>query len=173
MITGTLQADVAVHAVAYPSGEFDDDVLKNGPTREHTLLPNMLGVKHMFVAVNKKDQKTVNYSQNRYNEFNSETSNILTRIGSTLTRFVCPHFRLQRRQHDGTVEEHAVAQWLTLLGVFDNVHEPVRIVEKPLRRPLQDVYKISGITTVPVGCVETGVLKPGQDDPICAVRLRV
>ena len=100
MITGTSEADVAVHAVAYPSGEFDDDVLKNGPTREHTPLSNMLGVKQMIVAVNKKDQKTVNYSQNRYNEFNSETNNILKRIGSTLTRFVCPHFGLQRRQHD-------------------------------------------------------------------------
>ena len=49
----------------------------------------------------------------------------------------------------------------TLHVAHDNVQEPVRPVEKPLRLPLQDVYKISGIGTVPVGRVETGVLKPG------------
>ena len=100
MITGTLQADVADHVVASAFGEFEVGPSKNGQSHEHVLLSNMLGVKQMIVAVNKKDQKTVNYSQNRYNEFNSETNNILKRIGSTLTRFVCPHFGLQRRQHD-------------------------------------------------------------------------
>ena len=50
----------------------------------------------------------------------------------------------------------------TLLEALDNVQEPVRPVKKPLPLPLQDVYKISGIGTVPVGRVETGVLKPGM-----------
>ena len=50
----------------------------------------------------------------------------------------------------------------TLLEALDNVQEPVRPVEKPLHLPLQDVYKISVIGSVPVGRVETGVLKPGM-----------
>lgn len=37
------------------------------------------------------------------------------------------------------------------------------MTDKPLRLPLQDVYKIGGIGTVPVGRVETGVLKPGMN----------
>merc|ERR1719326_2709656 len=54
----------------------------------------------------------------------------------------------------------------TLLGCLDNLRPPKRPVDKPLRLPLQDVYKIGGIGTVPVGRVETGQLKaasPGDN----------
>ena len=49
-----------------------------------------------------------------------------------------------------------------LLEALDNANPPKRPVDKPLRLPLQDVYKIGGIGTVPVGRVETGVIKPGM-----------
>jgi len=49
----------------------------------------------------------------------------------------------------------------TLLEALDLIAEPKRPTDKPLRIPLQDVYKIAGIGTVPVGRVETGILKPG------------
>ena len=48
-----------------------------------------------------------------------------------------------------------------LLEALDRIQPPTRPTDKPLRHPLQDVYKIGGIGTVPVGRVETGVLKPG------------
>jgi len=50
----------------------------------------------------------------------------------------------------------------TLLDALDNIEPPSRPVDKPLRLPLQDVYKIGGIGTVPVGRVETGQIKPGM-----------
>jgi len=50
----------------------------------------------------------------------------------------------------------------TLLEALDKLEPPVRPLEKPLRLPLQDVYKITGVGTVPVGRVETGVMKPGM-----------
>ncbi|KAJ3328684.1 translation elongation factor EF-1 alpha [Gonapodya sp. JEL0774] len=50
----------------------------------------------------------------------------------------------------------------TLLEAIDSIEPPQRPTDKPLRLPLQDVYKIGGIGTVPVGRVETGVLKPGM-----------
>jgi elongation factor 1-alpha len=49
----------------------------------------------------------------------------------------------------------------TILEALDNVDAPKRPTDRPLRLPLQDVYKIGGIGTVPVGRVETGILKPG------------
>ncbi|CAA3030362.1 elongation factor 1-alpha [Olea europaea subsp. europaea] len=49
----------------------------------------------------------------------------------------------------------------TLLEALDQIQEPKRPSDKPLRLPLHDVYKIGGIGTVPIGHVETGVLKPG------------
>merc|ERR1711937_1014647 len=50
----------------------------------------------------------------------------------------------------------------TLMDAIDNISPPNRPIEKPLRLPLQDVYKIGGIGTVPVGRVETGCIKAGM-----------
>lgn len=50
----------------------------------------------------------------------------------------------------------------TLLQTLDKIKPPKRPTDKALRLPLQDVYKIGGIGTVPVGRVETGILKPGM-----------
>lgn len=50
----------------------------------------------------------------------------------------------------------------TLFNALDSILPPKRPTDRPLRLPLQDVYKIGGIGTVPVGRVETGVLKPGM-----------
>merc|ERR1712231_8705 len=58
-----------------------------------------------------------------------------------------------------------------LLEALDTAKPPKRPVDKPLRLPLQDVYKIGGIGTVPVGRVETGVIKPGQIVTFAPVQL--
>jgi elongation factor 1-alpha len=50
----------------------------------------------------------------------------------------------------------------TLYNTLDLITPPKRPLDKALRLPLQDVYKIGGIGTVPVGRVETGILKPGM-----------
>jgi len=55
-----------------------------------------------------------------------------------------------------------VVKGVTLMEALDAIEPPSRPTDKPLRLPLQDVYKIGGIGTVPVGRVETGILKPGM-----------
>ena len=87
MITGTSQTNDVVIDVTSASGEFEASVSKNGQTCEHIRLLFTLGVKQMIVAVNKMDEKTVNYSEKRYNEIKTELSNFLNGPGSTLTRF--------------------------------------------------------------------------------------
>src|SRR3954470_22084512 len=74
MITGTSQADVAILVVASPTGEFEAGISKNGQTREHALLAFTLGVKQIIVAVNKMDDKSVNWSKERYTEIKEELS---------------------------------------------------------------------------------------------------
>ena len=81
MTMGTSQAGDAVHVVTSASGEMDVDISKNGQTREHISLSNMLGVKQMNVAVNKMVEKTVNYSDKQCNEIKTEISNFLKRTG--------------------------------------------------------------------------------------------
>jgi len=163
MITGTSQADVAVLIVASPNGEFEAGISKNGQTREHALLAFTLGVKQLIVGVNKMDDKTVNYSETRFNEIKNEVSNFIKKIGYNPKNV--PFVPISGWNGDNMLEASPNMPWWkghTLLGALDSVTPPVRPVEKPLRVPLQDVYKIGGIGTVPVGRVETGIMKPGM-----------
>jgi len=163
MITGTSQADVAVLMIASPGGEFEAGISKDGQTREHALLAYTLGVKQMIVCVNKMDDKTVNYGQGRFEEIQKEVQNFVKKIGYNPANVpFCP---ISGWNGDNMLEKSDKMPWWkgpTLIEALDAMPPPVRPVEKPLRIPLQDVYKIGGIGTVPVGRVETGCLKPGM-----------
>jgi len=163
MITGTSQADVAMLVVSSGRGEFETGISDTGQTREHALLAFTLGVKQMIVAVNKMDNDTVNYSQERFNEIKEEVSGYLKRIGYNPEKI--PFIPISGWVGDNMLEKSPNLAWYdgpTLFESLDTVEPPKRPVEKPLRIPLQDVYKIGGIGTVPVGRVETGVITPGQ-----------
>jgi elongation factor 1-alpha len=172
MITGTSQADIAILVMASSAGEFEAGISKNGQTREHALLSFTLGVKQMIVAVNKMDDKTVNFSKDRYDEIKREASTFLKKIGWNPEKI--PFIPISGWNGDNMLELSPSMPWwtsgdkkeypgITLFQALDLVEEPKRPVDKPLRLPLQDVYKIGGIGTVPVGRVETGILKPGMN----------
>jgi len=76
MITGTSQADCAILIIAGGTGEFEAGISKDGQTREHALLAYTLGVKQMIVALNKFDDKTVNYSEDRYEEIKKRSQRL-------------------------------------------------------------------------------------------------
>jgi elongation factor 1-alpha len=163
MITGTSQADCAVLVVASGTGEFEAGIAKTGQTREHALLAYTLGVKQLIVVVNKMDDKSVNWSESRFNEIKNEVSNFIKKIGYNPEKV--PFVPISGWLGDNMLEKSTNMPWFkgpTLLEALDSIVEPKRPVDKPLRVPLQDVYKIGGIGTVPVGRVETGVLKPGM-----------
>jgi len=174
MITGTSQADCAVLIVAGGTGEFEAGISKNGQTREHALLAYTLGVKQLIVAVNKMDSTEPPYSQNRFEEIQKEVSGYIKKIGyNPATVAFIP---ISGWHGDNMLEASEKMSWFkgwktetkagkgngtTLLAALDNIAAPSRPTDKALRLPLQDVYKIGGIGTVPVGRVETGTLKPG------------
>jgi len=163
MITGTSQADAAVLVIASPTGEFEAGIAKNGQTREHALLAFTLGVKQMIVAINKMDEKSVNWSQSRYDEIVKETSSFVKKIGYNPEKI--NFVPISGWTGDNMLEKSTNLTWYkgpTLLEALDLIQMPKRPTDKPLRIPLQDVYKIGGIGTVPVGRVETGILKPGM-----------
>jgi len=164
MITGTSQADAALLVIASGKGEFEAGISKEGQTREHALLAFTLGVRQMAVAINKMDSESVKYSQKRYNEIKKETTNFLKRIGyRTAAKF--DYIPVSGWVGDNMIAPSENMTWYkgrTLLQALDEFKPPKRPTEKPLRIPLQDVYKIGGIGTVPVGRVETGVIKPGM-----------
>jgi elongation factor 1-alpha len=117
----------------------------------------------MAVAVNKMDDWTVNYSEERFDEIKKEASAFLKNLGYKPAKI--PFIPISGWVGDNMIERSTNMPWYTgpyLLEALDNVHPPKRPTDKPLRVPVQDVYKISGIGTVPVGRVETGVMRPGQ-----------
>ncbi|XP_065898105.1 elongation factor 1-alpha [Dysidea avara] len=175
MITGTSQADCAVLIVAAGVGEFEAGISKNGQTREHALLAYTLGVKQLIVGINKMDSTEPPYSEARYNEIVKEVSTYIKKIGYNpkAVAFV----PISGWHGDNMLEESDKMKWFkgwaverkegnasgkTLFNALDSILPPQRPTDKPLRLPLQDVYKIGGIGTVPVGRVETGILKPGM-----------
>jgi len=164
MITGTSQADVAILMIASPSGEFEAGYAKNGQTREHALLAFTLGVKQIIVCINKMDDKTVNWGEARYKEIKEELLKFLAKCGYNTKDDKIPFIPLSGWLGDNMIEKSNNLKWYKgpcLLEALDAVVPPKRPSELPLRLPLQDVYKIGGIGTVPVGRVENGVLKPG------------
>merc|ERR1712061_694195 len=176
MITGTSQADCAVLIVAAGVGEFEAGIAKNGQTREHALLAFTLGVKQLIVGINKMDNTEPKYSKDRYEEIVKEVSNYVKKIGYNpkSVAFV----PISGWHGDNMIEASTNMPWYkgwnketkeggkqsgtTLLEALDSIIPPQRPTDKPLRLPLQDVYKIGGIGTVPVGRVETGIIKPGM-----------
>jgi elongation factor 1-alpha len=163
MITGTSQADAAILVIDSTTGGFEAGISKDGQTREHALLAFTLGVKQMIVLLNKQDDKSVNYAQSRYDEIKAATSDFLKKVGYNPDKIL--FVPISGWTGDNMMEKCPKLTWYkgpTLLEALDSLEAPKRPTHLALRVPLQDVYKIGGIGTVPVGRVETGVMKPGQ-----------
>merc|ERR1711998_415127 len=119
--------------------------------------------KQMIVCMNKMDDTTVMYAEARYKEIKQEVSGYLKKVGYKPMKI--PFVPISGWAGDNMIEKSTNMAWYKgpyLLEALDNVNPPKRPMDKPLRFPLQDVYKIGGIGTVPVGRVETGVIKPGM-----------
>jgi len=168
MITGTSQADVAILMIAGRGGEFEDGFSKEGSTKEHMTLANTLGVKRMIVCVNKMDVTTPPYSAERFTDIQKEIKHYFKLKGFYKKAKFVP---ISGWVGDNMLEISSNMPWytkdkkkflgITLVQLLDKLKPPKRPTESALRLPLQDVYKIQGIGTVPVGRVETGILKPG------------
>merc|ERR1711963_950249 len=155
--------------------EFEAGISKNGQTREHALLAYTLGVKQLIVAVNKMDSTEPPYSQARFEEIQKEVSGFIKKVG--YNPVAVPFVPISGWHGDNMLQTSTNMSWYkgwnverkegkasgtTLLEALDSIIPPTRPTDKPLRLPLQDVYKIGGIGTVPVGRVETGIIKPGM-----------
>merc|ERR550537_251088 len=113
--------------------------------------------------MNKMDDNTVKYAEARYKEIKTEVSTYLKKVGYKPMKI--PFVPISGWAGDNMIDKSDNMPWYKgpyLLEALDNVNPPKRPSDKPLRLPLQDVYKIGGIGTVPVGRVETGIIKPGM-----------
>ncbi len=156
MITGASQADGAILVVSAKQGEGVQD-----QTKEHVFLMKVLGINQLIVAINKMD--TVNYDQKRFEEVKNQVIALLKPLGYNVEkiRFI----PISAYHGDNVVKKSDKMPWYngpTIVEALDEFELPPRPIDKPLRIPIQDVYSITGVGTVPVGRVETGVLKVGD-----------
>ncbi len=156
MITGTSQADAALLIVSAREGE---GVMAQ--TREHVFLARTLGVNQMIVGINKMDATQPPYSQKRFEEVKKQVEQLLASVGYKNV----PILPISGYKGDNIMKKSPNMPWWngpTLLEALNSLQVPPKPIDKPLRLPIQDVYSITGIGTVPVGRVETGVLKVGD-----------
>ena len=155
MITGASQADAGVLVVAA-----DDGVMPQ--TKEHVFLSKTLGINQLIIGINKMD--LVDYSEDKYNELKEEVSNLIKTVGFNPADV--PFIPLSAFEGDNIVEASSNTSWYkgpTLIDALDALSAPDKPTNLPLRIPIQDVYSITGVGTVPVGRVETGVMKKGEN----------
>ena len=154
MITGASQADSAVLVVAANDGVM-------AQTKEHVFLCRTLGVQQVIVAINKMDMK--DYSEDVFKKIKTDVETLLKTVGydPTKVNFV----PIASFPGDNVVKKTDKMPWYkgpTLLETLDLLTIPEKPTQLPLRLPVQDVYNITGIGVVPVGKVETGVMKVGD-----------
>jgi elongation factor 1-alpha len=153
MITGASQADAAVLVVSAREGV-------QAQTKEHVFLIRTLGISQLVVALNKIDATQPEYSEERYNETKEEIIKLLKTVGYKGDTPIIP---VSAFYGDNAVKNTDKLSWwkgTTILNAIDQFAPPPKPTDKPLRLPVQDVYTITGVGTVPVGRVETGVMKP-------------
>jgi len=165
MITGASEADAAVLIVSAKKGEEDVALGPGGQAREHAFLLKTLGVNQLVVGINKMDDQTVKYNEARFNEAKEDVSNLLKTVGYNMAKIrVIP---ISGWTGENLAKPSTHMPWYKgpiLIQALDEFTEPPKPIEKPLRVPIQDVYTITGVGTVPVGRVETGKMKVG--DPV-------
>ena len=151
MITGTSQADAAILVVSAKDGIQEQ-------TKEHAYLAKVLGVGQVLVALNKID--AVNYDEKKYNEVKEAVIKLLKGIGYKTDEML--FVPTSGYVGDNVAKKSDKTPWYkgpTIVEALDTFTQPDQPIDKPLRVPIQDVYSITGVGTVPVGRVETGILK--------------
>ncbi len=154
MITGASQADAAVLVVSAVDGVM-------AQTREHAILANVLGIQQLIIGINKMD--AAKYSQEQFETTKKAAYDLLKSLGFKVDQIpFVPYSAMEGANVSKKSDKMPWYNGPTLLEALDSFKVPAKPVDKPLRLPVQDVFSISGFGTVPVGRVETGIMKPGD-----------
>ncbi|ARM75832.1 translation elongation factor EF-1 subunit alpha [Acidianus manzaensis] len=160
MITGASQADAAIVAISAKKGEFESGMSAEGQTREHIILAKTMGINQVIVAVTKMDATDPPYDEKRFNEIKDVVTKFMKSFGYDMNKVTfVPVVAITDENVTKRSENMKWYNGPTLEEALDKLEVPPKPVDKPLRIPIQEVYSKSGVGTVPVGRVESGVLK--------------
>ncbi|MCL4372551.1 translation elongation factor EF-1 subunit alpha [Candidatus Parvarchaeota archaeon] len=154
MITGASEADAAVLVVDAKEGVMQQ-------TREHVYLARVFGIKNLIIAMNKMD--LLNYDEAKYKEVKDSVIKVVK--ASYPNAESLNYIPISSKNGENLKIKSDKMQWYTgptLLEALNNLPLPDRPTQLPLRIPIEDVYSIQGVGTVPVGKVVSGIMKPGD-----------
>ncbi|PWN29210.1 hypothetical protein BDZ90DRAFT_250592 [Jaminaea rosea] len=164
MISGAAQADVAILVISARRGEFETGFEKGGQTREHAMLVKTAGVQRLVVVVNKMDESTVQWSEERYNEITGKLTPFLRSAGfNPKTDITFVPVSAYSGQNLKDPVPPSVCSWYkgpSLLDFLDNLSLGDRKISQPLKMPVSEKYNDMG--TVVVGKLEAGKIKKGD-----------
>jgi len=189
MISGAAQADVALLMVPANTGGFETSIAKGnrkkgevqGQTRQHARLCHLLGIDQLIVGVNKMDEKSCNWSKDRFEEIKGEVEKMLTKIGYKTKKIpfipMSGFLGVNLTDKGNSIRDEKMPWYKgwkvsikkekiegkTLYDALENVAKPPkRDKKKPFRMPVSGVYKIKGVGDVITGRIEQGFLKPNE-----------
>lgn len=162
MIGGTQQADVGVLVISARRGEFETGFDRGGQTREHAMLAKTLGIQRLIVMVNKMDDKTVKWSQERFDQVRKKLSPFLKRWGYNLKKEVqyCPVSGLTGANLKERLDPE-VCPWYkgeSFINMLDGLKPLKRNLTGGLRIPVVAKYRNMG-TLCCLGKIESGIIR--------------
>lgn len=165
MIGGTAQADVGVLVISARKGEFETGFDRGGQTREHAMLAKTLGIKRLIVMVNKMDEQTVLWSEERFLAIQAKLSPFLKKWGYDLKKEV-EYIPVSGYTGDNIVElvKPETAPWYkgpSFMGYLNDMPPMARDPDAPLRIPIMASYKDMGAICC-LGKVESGRIRVGD-----------
>lgn len=164
MIGGASQADVGILVISARKGEYETGFERGGQTREHAMLAKTQGVNKLIVAINKMDDPTVEWSEERYKECTTKLQQFLKGTGYNLKTDV--YFMPVAAQQSLNIKDRlpeGVAPWWkgpSLLEYLDGMQALERKVNAPFMMPINAKYRDLG--TMVDGKIEAGVIKKGM-----------
>ncbi len=154
MITGASQADAAFLVISAPAGI-------QPQTKEHLWLLRTMGVRNIACLINKMD--SAGYDESKFSKVKEDVEALMKQVGYDVSKI--NFIASSGLKGDNINKKSENMSWYkgpTVLEQFDQFPQPEMPVDLPMRMPVQDVYEITGIGTVPVGKIETGIMKIGQ-----------
>ncbi|KAI4129905.1 MAG: hypothetical protein LQ338_001990 [Usnochroma carphineum] len=160
MIGGASQADVGILVISARKGEYETGFERGGQTREHAILAKTQGVNKLVVAVNKMDDPTVEWSQERYKECTDKLATFLKGIQYSKNDIMFMPISGQTGIGVKDRVPKSTCPWYdgpSLLEYLDNLKSLERKVNAPFMMPINGKYKDMG--TMIEGKIEAGVLR--------------
>ena len=160
MIGGASQADIGILVISARKGEYETGFEKGGQTREHAILAKTQGVNQLCIAINKMDDPTVEWSQDRYKECTEKLTSFLRGLGYAKNDLTFMPISAQTTTGIKDRVPKSLAPWFdgpSLLEYLDNLKTLERKLNAPFMMPINGKYRDMG--TMIEGKIEAGVLK--------------